>query len=125
MSGVLVVMEQGSRMSWEALAAGQKLAQGLGTSLDAATFGPYEGLGQKKVDNAYVIEHALLKAYTPDGFTLALSQLIEAKRPDYVLFPHTYQVRDFGPKLATRFAQVLVGDAVDVRVEDGGVTVVR
>jgi electron transfer flavoprotein alpha subunit len=42
-----------------------------------------------------------------------------------VLFPHTYQVRDFAPKLATRFQQVLVSDAVGFRVESGAPIFVR
>ena len=54
---------------------------------------------------------ALLATYTADGFTAALEQLIRKFNPSIVLFPHTYQVRDFAPKLATRFNQVLVSDA--------------
>jgi electron transfer flavoprotein alpha subunit len=56
------------------------------------------------------IEHSLLAAYTADGFTLALQQFIEAEKPYYVVFPHTYQVRDYAPKLAARLGQVLIGD---------------
>jgi len=125
MSGVLVVMEQGNRMSWEALAAGQQLATGLNVPLSAAAVGTSEGVEQKKLDHVYVVENPALKAYTPDGYTAALEQLIRAKQPEYVVFPHTYQVRDFAPKLATRFGQVLVSDAIDLRVEGGAVTVVR
>ncbi|MBL8176949.1 MAG: electron transfer flavoprotein subunit alpha/FixB family protein, partial [Bryobacterales bacterium] len=39
--------------------------------------------------------------------------------------PHTYQVRDFAPKVATRFSQVLVSDVTRVRVEDGKPVFVR
>jgi electron transfer flavoprotein alpha subunit len=39
-----------------------------------------------------------------------LQQFIESENPDYVLFPHTYQVRDYAPKLAARLGQVLIGD---------------
>jgi electron transfer flavoprotein alpha subunit len=38
-----------------------------------------------------------------------------------VLFPHTYQVRDFAPALATRFQQVLVSDVI--AIHDGPVFV--
>src|SRR5437660_1639489 len=107
MSGVLVVMEPGHKMSWEALAAGQYLAKALNTGLSAATFEKNAELAQKQAGQVFEIEHDLLKAYTPDGYTAALEQLIRAKQPDYVVFPHTYQVRDFAPKLATRFGQVL------------------
>ena len=45
---------------------------------------------------------------TADGYTAALEDLIQKQQPSLVLFPHTYQVRDFAPKLATRFSRVLV-----------------
>jgi electron transfer flavoprotein alpha subunit len=45
--------------------------------------------------------------------------------PTLVLFPHTYQVRDFAPKLATRFQQVLVSDVISARFESGTPVFVR
>lgn len=125
MSGVLVVMEPGHRMSWEALAAGQHLAKALGAPLFAAAFEKTDELAQKNVSRVHVLEHDLLKAYTPDGYTAALEQLIKAHTPSYVVLPHTYQVRDFAPKLATRFGQVLVSDVIDLRVDGGKVTAAR
>src|SRR5262249_14371715 len=70
-------------------------------------------------------EHELLKDYTPDAWTGALRQLIEHTRPDYVLFPHTYEVRDFLPKLATAMGRVAVSDVVSHRVEGGELVLVR
>ena len=58
---------------------------------------PYE------VAKLYAVQHPLLAQYTADGYTLALEQLVKQSGASYVVFPHTYQVRDFGPKLATRF----------------------
>ena len=58
----------------------------------------------------YAVEHALLKEYTADGYVIALEQLVKKLAPSYVVFPHTYQVRDFAPALATRFGQVLISD---------------
>ena len=45
--------------------------------------------------------------------------------PKIVLFPHTYQVRDFAPKLATRFDQVLISDVIAVRFESPSPVFVR
>lgn len=131
---VLVILEQNRRvwhrMSFEALAAGQQLAAALGVSLSAAVAGSGVGalgteLSQKGVERVYVSDHALLAQYTADGYTAAFEQIIRAADPKYVLFPHTYNVRDFAPKLATRFDQVLVSDVIDMRAEDGAVTFVR
>jgi electron transfer flavoprotein alpha subunit len=121
MSGVLVILQRTSadwhRMSWETLAAGQQLAAQIGQSVSAAVVGQAGELVNKKLDRIYTVEHELLATYTADGFTAALEQLIRKIGPSIVLFPHTYQVRDFAPKLATRFKQVLVSDAVGFRVE--------
>jgi electron transfer flavoprotein alpha subunit len=129
MSGVLVVMQRSGadwhRMSWETLAAGQQLAAQIGQTASAAVVGPAGELANKKLDRVYTVEHALLATYTADGFTAALEQLIRKLNPSIVLFPHTYQVRDFAPKLATRFNQVLISDAVGFRVESGAPIFVR
>ena len=127
MSGVLVVLEHRggayNRMSWEALAAGQQIAAASGQPLSAAIVGSdlevlNSELAGKKLDKGYRVEHALLKNYTADGYVSALEQLIKKLEPSYVVFPHTYQVRDFAPRLATRFGQVLLADLVGLR-KDG------
>ncbi len=128
MSGVLVIMEQRggawNRMSWETLAAGQQLAAQTGQAASAAVAGQGIGalageLAAKKLERVYAVDHALLGAYTADGFTSALEQLIRKASPSLVLFPHTYQVRDFAPKLATRFGQVLISDTIGFKIESG------
>jgi electron transfer flavoprotein alpha subunit len=131
---VLVIVEQRAgvlnRMSLETLAGGAKVAAGLGLPLEAAVVGhgvdsvahAVAALGPSKT---YKVEHDLLAEYTPDGFTRALEQLIRSKQPPVVLFPHTYQVRDFAPKLATRFLRPLVSDVVDINVANGQVHFVR
>jgi electron transfer flavoprotein alpha subunit len=129
MSGILVVLEQSAgvwhRMSWETLAAGQQLAAQLGRTVSAAVVGEAGELAGKKLDRVYTVEHELLATYTADGFTAALEQLIRKTGPSVVLFPHTYQVRDFAPKLATRFDKVLISDVIGLRVESGAPVFVR
>src|SRR5438132_2924409 len=131
---VLVVMEQRgcgwNRMSFETLAAGQQLAGELNTAATAAVLGDgMDGLAgelaSKQLDRVYAVEHHLLKDYTPDAYTIVLRQLLEHAKPRLVLFPHTYQVRDFLPKLATSLGQVAVTDVVSHRVENGQVLLVR
>src|SRR5581483_5848363 len=134
MSGVLVVMQQSGngwhRMSWETLAAGQQLAAQTGQKVYAAIPGHNVAqlageLARKKMDRVHALDHELLGSYTADAFTAALERLIRKHSPSVVLFPHTYQVRDFAPKLATRFRQVLVSDSVGFRVDAGAPVFVR
>ena len=129
MSGVLVILEQHAgtwnRMSFEALAAGQQLAATLDVPCSAAVIGsgiaPLAAeLGEKQLEKVFAVDHALLAEYTADGYVLALEQLVKQTTPAYVIFPHTYQVRDFAPALATRFRRVLISDVVAIHAEASG-----
>ena len=131
---ILVVMErragEWNRMSFETLAAAQQFAGELKTTASAAVLGSdvdaaAAELSGKKLDKIYALEHELLKEYTPDAWSIALRQLIAKANPDYVLFPHTYEVRDFLPKLATSLGKVAVSDVVGHRVEGGELVLVR
>lgn len=131
MAGVLVVMEQGSgggwhRISREALAAGKRLAAELSTTCSAAVLGGAEAIAPLTAELAgeglavvYAVEHSLLERYTADGFVAALRQLIAEAQPGLVVFPHTYQVRDYAPALATRMGEVLLSDVTAFHVVDG------
>jgi electron transfer flavoprotein alpha subunit len=123
MSGILVVIEQRdnriSRISWEALAAGQRLAAQTSAPVTAVLLGAdTASLATEVATHAIAkvirIEHPLLTHYTPDAFTLALQQLLEKESPTHVVLPHTYQVRDYAPALAARLSQVLISDVVAI-----------
>ena len=86
---------------------------------------PTGELAGKRLERVHEVQHTLLKEYTPDGYSAALRQLIAVVKPRVVLFPHTYQVRDFAPKLATALARVLVSVVVAHRVEGGELVMVR
>jgi electron transfer flavoprotein alpha subunit len=118
------------RMSFETLAAGQQIAKELGTTASAAVLGQGIAglageLSSKALEKVWAVEHELLKDYTPDGYTAALRQLVAKASPTVVLFPHTYQVRDFLPKLATALDRVAISDVVSHRAEGGGLVLVR
>jgi electron transfer flavoprotein alpha subunit len=131
---ILAVLEQRSgqwnRMSFETLAAAQQLAKELGTTASAAVLGHgvealASELESKQLEKIYAVEHDLLKDYTPDAYCAALGQFIDQFHPAVLLFPHTYQVRDFLPKLATSRKRVAVSDVIAHRVENGQVILVR
>ncbi len=114
---VLVVFEPGRAMSRETVAA----AQSLGLPVSAAVPGGGAAeLASAKLEKIYSVEHPLLARYTADGYTAALAQLIGTVRPSLVLLPHTYQVRDYAPKLATRLGRVLVSDVVKLERDADG-----
>ena len=137
MSSVLVVMEQASSGGWhrisrEALAAGKRLANEMKLPCAAAVLGTTEGLATLTTQLAgeglatvWAAEHPLLERYTSDAFVAALQQLVAEVKPAFVVFPHTYQVRDYAPALTTRMNDVLVSDVIAMNVSDGVVTFTR
>jgi electron transfer flavoprotein alpha subunit len=130
MSGILAILEQRDgklhKMALEALAAAQQLGAGLGLPVSAALIGgDANALTGYKLEKVFSVRHDLLNDYTPDGYTLALKQLIEARKPTFVLLPHTYQVRDFAPRLATAMGRVLVSDVIAHRIDAGALVLVR
>ena len=123
MSGIYVVLEDRNgrigRISFEAIAAAKALAAHSGSKTTAIVIGAQtEPLAAeaatKGVGRVVRVEHALLSPYTSDGYTSALEQFIKSESPDYLVFPHTYQVRDYVPALAARFGRVLIGDVTAV-----------
>lgn len=127
MPDILIVVEQRegklNRASWETVTAAQAIAGETGWRLEAAVAGSGIGaiageVAAKKLEKVYAVESPQLQRYTPDGFVYALKQLIAAHKPQLVLMPHTYQVRDFAPKLATALGTVLVSDCTGYK-KDG------
>ncbi len=138
-NGVLVILEQRPSksggvefvpMSLEALAAGQQLAAQLGATCSAAVLGPgvdtlAANLTQYKLAGIHTVTHDLLADYTADGYVAALEQLLQQLQPAFIVFPHTYQVRDYAPALATRLRQVLISDVTAIKSDSGQPTFVR
>ncbi len=116
---VLVIVEQ--RMAGEAIAAGRQFATALGVPLEVAGTAPPTVEAAK----VYKLEHARLAAYTADAYTAAYEALVRKVNPRLVVFGHTYQTRDYAPKLATRFGKVLISDAIAARFENGAPVFVR
>src|SRR5262245_47164934 len=123
---ILVVVEQRegklNRVSWETLTAGQAISSETGWPLDAAVVGGSVAaiageVAGKKVAKVYAIESPKLEPYTPDAFAAALKQFISSKQPKLVLMPHTYQVRDFVPKLATAMGRTAISDCIGYKKE--------
>jgi len=131
---ILVITEQRQgkwhNTSFETLVAAQQIAAATSSGLSAVVIGKGVAslageLAAKKVAEVLLVEHDLLEAYAPDGYCVALSQVIGAAKPDLILFPHTYQVRDFAPKLAAMLGKGMIGDCIGYRNEGGKLVFVR
>ena len=123
---ILVIIEQRegklNRVSLETIAAAQSLSADMNWPVEAAVLGSGIGsiaseIASKKVAKVSAVESDKLEPYTPDGFVAALKQFVGQKQPKLVLMPHTYQVRDFAPQLATALGRTLIPDCIGYRKE--------
>ncbi len=131
---ILVIVEQRegklNRVSFETLTGAQAIAAETGWPLEAAVVGSgvaaiAQEIAAKKVGKVYDVESPQLVKYTPDAFVAALKPFIAAKKPTLVLMPHTYQVRDFAPKLATSLGRALVSDCTGYKKDGSKLLFVR
>jgi electron transfer flavoprotein alpha subunit len=131
---ILVIAEQRdgvlNRASWEPIAAAQQaggpvkvLVLGSAAHAGAAA----KELAAAKVGEVLVAGHELLEAYTADGFTKAAADVVNAEQPARVWLSHTYQTRDFAPKLAARIDRAIITDCTATKPHggDGSLAFVR
>jgi electron transfer flavoprotein alpha subunit len=126
---ILVVAEQKdgrlNRATWEAIAAAQQLADTDGSGpITIAVPGQHaravaEELAAADVSQVLAVEDEALALYTPDAFLHAMRQIVERTSPQYVVFAHTYQTRDFAPALSASLDRALIADVVGVKTIDG------
>ena len=117
--------------SLEAIAAAQELGRQLQAPVQAVVLESASAseltaeLAQYQLDAVLHARHDALAAYSPDVWTAALVQIVTAAQPALVLLPHTYQVRDFAPQLATRMGAGLITDVIAVSAANGEPRFVR
>lgn len=125
--GILVFIEHKNcvlnKTSLEAVAAAQSIGKDLGLKVSAVI--PCGGecslaaeIAKYDLEKVIVASNPKLNMYTPDGYADAWTEIIKRENPQYVVMAHTYQVRDFAPKVAARFGGELVGDCI--RYADNG-----
>jgi electron transfer flavoprotein alpha subunit len=131
---VLVFAEQQekklNKATWEAVRAGQLLAGALGGKVIVTLLGNGVSalsceFADKHVDELWVVEHGQLSRYTPEGYSLALQQVVRQSQPSMVVMSHTYRVRDFAPKLAAALGRGFISDCTGFRSEDGRLVFTR
>ena len=126
---ILVIAEQRggrlNRATWETIAGAQQLA-GSSTPITVVVPGGKEAssaadeIASAQVKEVVTLQHDALTTYTPDGFTAGLQAAITELGPTHVLLPHTYQTRDFAPKLAARLDRAIITDVTGIKIPSAG-----
>ena len=125
-NGILVFIETRggivNKSSLEAIAAAQTLGAQLQQSVTAGVLGNESAAQEIAAYDLAKVIHARndkLADYTPDAYADALEQVVKQVDPSFVFMTHTYQVRDFAPKLAARFSKSLISDCIRAKVDGG------
>ena len=117
MMNILVVVEdnRGSmhRMSKEAIAGAQKIggnitALVIGANADAIA----DQLSFIALENTLVVKHELVSSYNSDGYTEVVKQVIQSINPSIIIIGHTYQTRDFMPRVSARLDIPFIPDII-------------
>ena len=125
---ILIMLEDNNgkihRMGLESIVAAQKMASELNGELGAVVMGKNadalaDEAASYKLDEVIKVKDSLLDNYSADGYAEAVKQIIEKENPSYVLFGHSYQVRDYAPKVSAKLMQPFLVDNVAVKVENG------
>ena len=119
MINFLVVIEdnRGSvhRMSLEAIAGAQKL----GGNITALVLGANAGslaneLSSIEIDKTLIVSHDMVLTYNSDGYTEVVTKVIQSIDPDVIIAGHSYQTRDFMPRVSARLDIPFIPDVTMV-----------
>ena len=118
------------RMSREAVAAGQKLAAEISGAASAVLLGSGAGdLAAEatgyELDKVHVADNPALADYTPGAYVSTLVPALAEHKPDFVVFPHTYQSVDFMARLAQEADAALVPEVTSFATADGALVWAR
>ena len=119
---ILVVLEDnhGSlhRMSKEAIAGAQKMggsisALAIGANADAMA-GELSGVD---ITEVITINHDLVSSYNADGYSDVVSEVIKSESPKTIVAGHSYQTRDFMPRVSAKLDIPFIPDIISM--DDG------
>ena len=131
---ILIILEDNNgkihRMGLESIAGAQKLASSTGLKTSAVVMGSNadalaDEASQFDLEEVIRIKDELLSNYSSDGYAHAVKQIIDSESPTYVLFGHSYQVRDYVPKLSAKLMKPFLADNIALNVDRDTMTLTK
>ena len=131
---ILIILEDNNgkihRMGLESIAGAQKLASSTGLKTSAVVMGSNadalaDEASQFDLGEVIRIKDKLLSNYSSDGYAHAVKQIIDSESPTYVLFGHSYQVRDYVPKLSAKLMKPFLADNIALNVDGDTMTLTK
>ncbi|MFT4095548.1 MAG: electron transfer flavoprotein subunit alpha/FixB family protein [Rhodoblastus sp.] len=124
---VFIELERGHvhSVSWELMGEGRKLADKLGVELAAVVMGgPDSGIREATRDSfvygadvVYQVENPVLSDYRNESYSKALTDLVNAHKPEILLLGATSLGRDLAGSVATTLLTGLTADCTELDVD--------
>ncbi|WNS74522.1 electron transfer flavoprotein subunit alpha/FixB family protein [Bacillus sp. DTU_2020_1000418_1_SI_GHA_SEK_038] len=115
-------------VSFEAVAAAKTAAEGgevVGILIGDSVSALGGELIQYGADRVVTIEDEKLKQYTSDGYSQAVMAVIDAEKPDGLIFGHTALGKDLAPKIAAKLSSGLISDVTALELAGGNLVFTR
>jgi electron transfer flavoprotein alpha subunit len=114
-----------NRASLEAITAAQALGPVVAVVPGVHVDSVVAALGAFELAELVSLAHPLLDEYTADGYVGAIAAFVRQEAHSHVAIAHTYQARDYAPRLAARLGRALVSDCVRLTRTDSSVIFTR
>lgn len=116
---------QPSRVSWELMGEGKRLAGVYGTKLCGVILGSdVKALANEAfeygADKVYLVENAILKDYRNETYGKAFAYLSNKYHPEVILMGGTHNGRDLAGVLATLIETGLIADCTSLDIDEKG-----
>lgn len=102
-------------MSLEAIVGAQKI----GGSITALVIGDnsepvVNELSNLEIEKTIIVNHALVPHYNVDGYKEIVKQITISISPDVIITGHTYQARDFMPRISASLDIPFISDVIEI-----------
>jgi electron transfer flavoprotein alpha subunit len=134
MMDILIILEDSNgkihRMGLESITAAQHISGELGLAATAVVMGKNADLlaaeaSKYNLEEVLILNNELLNNYSSDGYAEAVKQVIEQENPTYVLFGHSYQVRDYVPKISAKLMKPFLADSIAIQFNGKDVSLTK
>ena len=103
------------RMSREAISGAQKI----GGEISALVIGKNSEsvaseLSNFQIEKTVIVDHELVPSYNVDGYKEIIKQVVDSISPNIIITGHTYQARDFMPRVSAALDIPFIPDIVEL-----------
>ena len=103
------------RMSREAISGAQKIGGDITALVIGENAEPVSSeLSNFQIEKTVIVDHELVPSYNVDGYKEIIKQVVDSISPNIIITGHTYQARDFMPRVSAALDIPFIPDIVEL-----------